>query len=116
MDLELLLWRYIPMIITFTAMIIAFVEIIWSLKLLLKNLLFLNVLLSILITLMNTLSLYTFYLWCSLHYYLYYGSMDKSQTKFEDLSFTEDYPIYLPHILIGISTILIIIQIIKNRK
>jgi hypothetical protein len=42
--------------------------------------------------------------------------MDKSQTKFEDLSFTEDYPIYLPHILIGISTILIIIQIIKNRK
>jgi len=51
MDLKLLLFGYIPMII-------AFAEIIWSLKLLLKNPLFLNVLLSISITLMNTLSLY----------------------------------------------------------
>jgi len=87
MDLKLLLWGYIPMII-------AFVEIIWSLKLLLKNPLFLNVLLSISITLMNTLSLYVLYL----------------------IFFTEAWPTFIPYILIGISTIFIIIQIIKNRK
>ena len=87
MDLKLLLFGYIPMII-------AFAEIIWSLKLLLKNPLFLNVLLSISITLMNTLSLYVLYL----------------------IIFTEAWPTFIPHILIGISTILIIIQIIKNRK
>jgi len=87
MDLKLLLWGYIPMII-------AFVEIIWSLKLLLKNPLFLNVLLSISITLMNTLSLYVLYL----------------------IFFTAAWPTFIPHILIGISTILIIIQLIKKRK
>jgi len=87
MDLKLLLWGYIPMII-------AFAEIIWSLKLLLKNPLFLNVLLSISITLMNTLSLYVLYL----------------------IFFTEAWPTFIPYILIGISTIFIIIQIIKNRK
>ena len=84
MDLELLLWVHIPMII-------AFIEIILSLKLLLKNPLFLNILLSISITLMNTLSLYMLYL----------------------MSFTETWPIYIPHIIISISTILIIIQIKK---
>jgi len=87
MDLKLLLFGYIPMII-------AFAEIIWSLKLLLKNPLFLNVLLSISITLMNTLSLYVLYL----------------------IFFTEAWPTFIPYILIGISTIFIIIQIIKNRK
>ena len=87
MVLKLLLWGYIPMII-------AFAEIIWSLKLLLKNPLFLNVLLSISITLMNTLSLYVLYL----------------------IFFTEAWPTFIPYILIGISTIFIIIQIIKNRK
>jgi len=30
--------------------------------------------------------------------------------------FTETWPTYVPYILIGISTILIIIQTIKNRK
>ena len=87
MDLKLLLFGYIPMII-------AFAEIIWSLKLLLKNPLFLNVLLSISITLMNTLSLYVLYL----------------------IFFTEAWPTFIPYILIGISTIFIIIQIMKNRK
>ena len=87
MVLKLLLFGYIPMII-------AFAEIIWSLKLLLKNPLFLNVLLSISITLMNTLSLYVLYL----------------------IFFTEAWPTFIPYILIGISTIFIIIQIIKNRK
>ena len=87
MDLKLLLFGYIPMII-------AFAEIIWSLKLLLKNPLFLNVLLSISITLMNTLSLYVLYL----------------------IFFTEAWPTFLPHNLIGISTIFIIIQLIKNKK
>jgi|TARA_B110000967_G_C18674950_1_gene455024 hypothetical protein len=87
MDLELLLLGYPPIII-------AAVEIIWSLKLLLKSPLFLNVLLSISITLLNTFSLYVLYL----------------------IFFTETWPTYVPYILIGISTILIIIQIIKNRK
>jgi hypothetical protein len=87
MDLELLLLGYPPIII-------AVVEIIWSLKLLLKSPLFLNVLLSISITLLNTFSLYVLYL----------------------IFFTETWPTYVPYILIGISTILIIIQIIKNRK
>ena len=87
MDLKLLLFGYIPMII-------AFAEIIWSLKLLLKNPLFLNVLLSLSITLMNTLSLYVLYL----------------------IFFTEAWPTFIPYILIGISTIFIIIQIIKHRK
>ena len=87
MDLELLLWGYPPMII-------AAVEIIWSLKLLLKSSLFLNILLSISITLLNTVSLYVLYL----------------------MFFTETWPTYVPYILIGISTILIIIQTIKNRK
>jgi hypothetical protein len=87
MDLKLLVWGYLPMII-------AFIEIIWSLKLLLKSSLFLNVLLSISIALLNTFSLYVLYL----------------------MFFTETWPTFVPHILIGISTILIIIQIIKNRK
>jgi hypothetical protein len=87
MDLKLLVWGYLPMII-------AFIEIIWSLKLLLKSSLFLNVLLSISITLLNTFSLYVLYL----------------------VFFIEAWPTFVPHILIGISTILIIIQIIKNRK
>jgi len=87
MDLELLLWGYPPMII-------AAFEIIWSLKLLLKSSLFLNILLSISITLLNTVSLYVLYL----------------------MFFTETWPTYVPYILIGISTILIIIQTIKNRK
>ena len=87
MNLELLLWGYPPMII-------AAVEIIWSLKLLLKSSLFLNILLSISITLLNTVSLYVLYL----------------------MFFTETWPTYVPYILIGISTILIIIQTIKNRK
>ena len=87
MDLKLLLFGYIPMII-------AFAEIIWSLKLLLKNPLFLNVLLSISITLMNTLSLYVLYL----------------------IFFTEAWPTFIPYILIGISTIFIIIQLINNKK
>ena len=87
MNLELLLWGYPPMII-------AAVEIIWSLKLLLKSSLFLNILLSISITLLNTFSLYVLYL----------------------MFFTETWPTYVPYILIGISTILIIIQLIKKRK
>ena len=87
MDLKLLVWGYLPMII-------AFIEIIWSLELLLKSSLFLNVLLSISITLLNTFSLYVLYL----------------------VFFIEAWPTFVPHILIGISTILIIIQIIKNRK
>lgn len=87
MDLKLLVWGYL-------LMIIAFIEIIWSLKLLLKSSLFLNVLLSISITLLNTFSLYVLYL----------------------VFFIESWPTFVPHILIGISTILIIIQIIKNRK
>ena len=76
MDLELLLLGYPPIII-------AAVEIIWSLKLLLKSPLFLNVLLSISITLLNTFSLYVLYL----------------------IFFTETWPTYVPYILIGISLV-----------
>ena len=87
MYLELLVWGYLPMII-------AFIEIMWSLKLLLKSPLFLNVLLSISIALLNTFSLYVLYL----------------------MFFTETWPTFAPHILIGVSTLLIIIQIKKTEN
>ena len=87
MYLELLVWGYLPMII-------AFIEIMWSLKLLLKSPLFLNVLLSISITLLNTFSIYVLYL----------------------MFFTETWPTFAPHILIGVSTLLIIIEIKKTEN
>lgn len=86
MELEAIIWIYLPMII-------ATLEVIWSLKLTIKKNSYFDSIASFLILFLNGLSIYILIL-------ILNGA----------------WPTYTPHIAIGISTILTVIQIIRRKR
>jgi hypothetical protein len=86
MDIEAIFWVYLPIAI-------AIVEVIWSLKLTIQKNSYFDSIASFLILFLNGLSIYILIL-------ILNGA----------------WPTYTPHIAIGISTILTVIQIIRRKR
>ena len=86
MDIEAIFWIYMPVII-------AVIEMIWSLKLTIRQNSYFNSIASFLILFLNGLSIYILIL-------ILNGA----------------WPTYTPHLAIGISTILTVTQIVRRKK
>ncbi|MEX0996060.1 MAG: hypothetical protein WDZ45_03310 [Flavobacteriaceae bacterium] len=86
MDIESIIWFYLPIVI-------ATIEVVWSLLLAFKKFSFFDSIVSFLILLLNGSSIYVLII-------ILMGS----------------WPTYIPHIAIFIATILFVIQILRGKR